>query len=80
MLDGRNLPQQFSFHPWAVTASDGSLTFYPRLRKDGSKSDVMYTMVAEEETIDDAIEVPAYCLSTISEKLGHEKIDLLKMD
>lgn len=80
MLDGRNLPPQFEFHPWAVTAADGSLTFYPRLKKDGTKSDVMYTMIAEEETIIDAIEVPAYSLSTISEKLGHQQIDLLKMD
>lgn len=80
MLDGRDLPQRFAFHPWAVTAHDGSLTFYPRLRKDGTKSDVMYTMIAEDETTDDAIEVPAYSLTTISEKLGHQKIDLLKMD
>ena len=80
MLDDRNLPQKFTFHPWAITATDGSLTFYPRLRKNGSKSDVMYTMIAEKETVDDAIEVPAYSLSTISEKLGHERIDLMKMD
>ena len=80
MLDGRDLPQRFEFHPWAVTATDGSLTFYPRLKKDGTKSDVMYTMIAEEETIDDAIEVAAYSLSTITEKLGHQKIDLMKMD
>ena len=80
MLDGRDLPQRFHFHPWAVTTADGSLTFYPRLKKDGTKSDVMYTMIAEEETINDAIEVPAYSLSTISEKLGHQQIDLLKMD
>ena len=80
MLDARDLPQQFVFHPWAVAASDGSLTFYPRLKEDGTKSDVMYTMIAEEETVDDAIEVPAYSLSTISEKLGHERIDLVKMD
>jgi FkbM family methyltransferase len=80
MLDGRDLPQQFEFHPWAVTAADGSLTFYPRLKKDGTKSDVMYTMIAEDETREDAIEVPAYSLSTISEKLGHRQIDLMKMD
>jgi len=80
MLDGRDLPQQFEFHPWAVTAADGSLTFYPRLKKDGTKSDVMYTMIAEDETREDAIEVPAYSLSTISEKLGHQQIDLMKMD
>ncbi len=80
MLDATDLPQQFAFHPWAVTASDGSLSLYPHLRKDGTKSDIMYTMIAEEETVDDAIEVPAYSLSTISEKLGHERIDLMKMD
>ena len=80
MLDSRELPRQFDFHPWAVTAADGSLTFYPRLKKDGSKSDVMYTMIAEDETVSDAIEVPAYSLSTISEKLGHRQIDLMKMD
>jgi FkbM family methyltransferase len=80
MLDGRDLPQQFEFHPWAVTAADGSLTFYPRLKKDGTKSDVMFTMIAEDETREDAIEVPAYSLTTISEKLGHQQIDLMKMD
>jgi FkbM family methyltransferase len=80
MLEGTDLPDRFHFHPWAVTAHDGNLKFYPRLKKDGSKSDVMYTMIAEEETIDDVIEVPAYSLSTIAEKLGHERIDLLKMD
>jgi len=80
MLDARDLPQQFVFHPWAVSASDGSLSLYPHLRKDGTKSDIMYSMIAEKETIDDAIEVPAYSLSTISEKLGHDRIDLMKMD
>jgi FkbM family methyltransferase len=80
MLADTDLPDRFHFHPWAVTARDGSLKFYPRLKKDGSKSDVMYTMIAEKETIDDVIEVPAYSLSSIAEKLGHQHIDLLKMD
>jgi len=80
MLNAADLPDRFHFHPWAVTAEDGSLKFYPRLKKDGSKSDVMYTMIAEEETVDDVIEVPAYSLSTIAQKLGHQHIDLLKMD
>lgn len=80
MLGNKNLPARFHFHPWAVTAADGSLKFYPRLRKDGTKSDVMYTMIAEEATRQDEIEVPAYSLSTITAKLGHRHIDLLKMD
>ncbi len=80
MLGDRKLPDRFSFHPWAVTGKDGILKLYPHLKKDGTKSDIMYTIVAEEETVDDAIEVPAYSLATISDKLGHEKIDLMKID
>jgi len=63
-----------------VTATDGTLKFYPRLKKDGTKSDVMFTMIPEEDTMDDVIEVPAYSLSSITEKLGHNHIDVLKMD
>ena len=80
MLDASALPDRFHFKPWAVTAADGTLRFYPRLKKDGSKSDVMFTMIPEEETRDDVIEVPAYSLATISRMLNHERIDLLKMD
>jgi len=80
LLDKSRLPERFHFQPWAVTANDGTLKFYPRLKKDGSKSDVMFTMIPEPETEDDEIEVPAYCLSTIVEKLDHHRIDLLKMD
>ena len=43
-------------------------------------NDGMFTMIPEEETKDDVIEVPAYSLSTIIDKLGHDRIDLLKMD
>jgi FkbM family methyltransferase len=80
MLDASKLPDRFHFQPWAVTAADGTLKFYPRLRKDGTKSDVMFTMIPEPETEGDVIEVPAYSLATITEKLGHDRIDLLKMD
>ena len=80
MLDASKLPEKFHFHPWAVTAEDGTLKFYPRLKKDGTKSDVMFTMIPEEATKDDAIEVPAYSLSSITARLGHDTIDVLKMD
>lgn len=80
MLHGSKLPDRFHFHPWAVTADDGTLKFYPRLKRDGTKSDVMFTMVPEEETKDDVIEVPAYSLSSISTILGHDRIDVLKVD
>ncbi|MDH4073816.1 MAG: hypothetical protein OEV41_12015, partial [Gammaproteobacteria bacterium] len=56
MLDTSRLPDRFHFRPWAVTAADGTLKFYPRLKRDGTKSDVMFTMIPEEETKDDVIE------------------------
>ena len=80
MLNNSMLPERFHFQPWAVTANDRTLKFYPRVKKDGKKSGVMFTMIPEEETKDDVIEVPAYSLSTIIDKLGHDQIDLLKMD
>lgn len=70
----------FRFHPWAVTAADGTLTLYPRVRKDGRKSSVMYTMVADGAAQADAIEVPAFSLGSIASRLGHGRLDLLKMD
>ena len=80
MLSKTRLPDRFHFHPWAIAAQDGSLKFYPRVRKDGSKSDVMYTMIAEQASKDDAINVPAFSLNSVTTKLGHSRIDLLKMD
>ena len=80
MLASRPLPPEFHFHPWAITATDGSLKFYPRVRKDGTKSDVMYTIVADDAARDAAIEVPAYTLRSITTRLGHTRVDLLKMD
>ena len=80
MISTAELPNRFHFHPWAITAEDGTLKFYPRVKKDGSKSDVMYTMIAEDASIEDAIEVPAFSLSSIANRLGHSRIDLLKMD
>jgi FkbM family methyltransferase len=80
MLKTADLPEQFHFHPWAITAEDGTLRFYPRVRRDGSKSDVMFTMIAEDGSVNDGIDVPAFCLSSVTNKLGHDHVDLLKMD
>jgi len=80
MLSTANLPDRFHFHPWAITAIDRTLKFYPRVKKDGSESTVMFTMIAEDASSENAIEVPAYCLSSVANRLEHSRIDLLKMD
>lgn len=79
-LDGQTLPEQFHFHPWAITARDGKLALYPRVRADGTLSDTMYTLLPEPAARDQATEVPAYNLATVLERLGHRQLDLLKID
>lgn len=76
----RELPPALHFHPWAVTARDGTLTLYPRVRRDGSRDAVMYTMVPDDKAAGEGIEVPALRLGSIAERLGHARLDLLKMD
>jgi len=80
MLSKTSLPDRFHFHPWAITAEDGTLKFYPRVKKDGSESTLMFTMIAEDASSKNAIEVPAYCLSSVAKRLEHSRIDLLKID
>jgi FkbM family methyltransferase len=80
LIKYKQVSQRFVFHPWAVTNADGTLTFYPRLKKDGSMNEVNFTMIPQEATRDAALDVPGYSLSTICEKLGHSKIDLMKMN
>jgi FkbM family methyltransferase len=79
-LAAREMPEGFHFHPWAVTGKDGVLKMYPRIKRDGSKSTVMYSMVADEASRDDAIVVPAFSLQSIQAELGQQRLDLLKMD
>lgn len=76
----QSLPDRFVFHPWAAAAADGSLRLYRRMSTRGKRSEVMWTA---DETAGDAadfIDAPAYTVGTIMEKLGHEHVDLLKMD
>jgi len=79
-LDGQELADGFSFHPWAVAGTDGSLTLYPRVKRDGTRSKISYTFVAEDSSRDHGIDVPALTFSTIMARLGHDSIRLLKID
>ena len=74
------LPPRLHFHPWAVTARDGRLTLYPRVRRDGTRDSIMYTVVPGEGAPGEGVDVPAMSLGTIARELGHTRLDLLKMD
>jgi FkbM family methyltransferase len=72
---GQKLPTKFAFHPFGVAAMDGNCTFLPPQNPEH----VSHTIVPRESCLP-SIEVPVHRLRTIVETLGHERIDLLKMD
>jgi len=80
MVEERDLPRQFEFHPWAVAGEDGTLTLYRRVRHDGSASSVMYTMSPDDAVDEEGIVTPAYTVESILGQLAHTHIDLLKLD
>jgi FkbM family methyltransferase len=79
-VDRQQLPDRFVFHPWAASGSDGTLRLYRRVSARGKASSMMWTADDRAGDASDFIDAPAYTVSTIMEKLGHERIDLLKMD
>jgi FkbM family methyltransferase len=70
------LPEQFVFHPWGIADFDGTATFHPP--KDPAH--VSHTLLAGGARGGQTIEVPVLRLRTIMGKLGHDHIDMLKMD
>ena len=76
----QDLPERFVFRPWAASGEDGSLRLYRRVNRRGKRAKVMWTTEGEAGDASDFIDAPAYTVRTIMEKLGHAKVDLLKMD
>ena len=79
-MAGLELPPNLEFHNWAAAGEDGTLRLYRRISSRGRKSKVMWT--AEDQAGDDShyIDAPAYTIRTMMEKLGHDRVDLLKID
>lgn len=72
-LQQQNLPHAFLFHPWGIASQDGTATFAAPLREDH----VSYSMIRESRNVH---ECAVYRLQTIMSRLGHEHVDVLKMD
>jgi FkbM family methyltransferase len=70
----QQLPTGLRIHPYGVSDFDGIATFAPPVREDH----VSYRMAAE--TGPDCVEAPVFRLTTLMRMLGHESIDLLKLD
>ncbi len=66
----------FVMHEYGLAARDGTISFHPPENPDH----VSHTLLERPETCDRAITVPVKRLSTILGDLGHDRIDVLKMD
>lgn len=75
-LKTQTLPESFVFHPWGIADFDGTARFHAP--KDPSH--VSHTLLDGGDVGMGTVEVPVLRLHTIMEKLGHDRIDILKMD
>jgi FkbM family methyltransferase len=69
------LPEEFVFHDYGVGAHDGNAVFHPP-----ESADFVSYSIFERGSSEAVVEAPVYRLATIMKTLGHEKIDVLKMD
>lgn len=67
---------RFVLHEYGIAAFNGTVAFNP----PENPAFVSYTLLERPSTAARAIQVPIRRLSTIMEELGHDRIDLLKMD
>jgi FkbM family methyltransferase len=74
-LQTQTAPPEFVFHAHGVAGFDGYCAFVP----PENPAHVSHSIVARPASRP-AIEVPVHRLGTIMKMLGHEQIDLLKMD
>jgi FkbM family methyltransferase len=72
----QNFSDKFKMHLYGIASSDGEILFYP----PSNPEHVSHTILPDLSSKDKAITVPVFRLSTIMKKLGHEQIDVLKMD
>ena len=69
-------PEKFYFYDYGIADFDGKIKFYP----PENPEHVSHTVLHRSATSDIYIEVSVKKLDTICKELGHNKIDLLKMD
>lgn len=70
----QSLPKEFVMHPYGVAAFDGEAKFHP----PDDPNHVSHTILDRPDR--SAVSVPFKRLVTIMRELGHDRLDLLKMD
>ena len=79
-LNNKTLSDKFIFRPFGISGFDGTSKLYPRVNKQGKKSRSMFSVLQEGEVKQEAVKVTMRSLPSVMNELGHDKIDILKMD
>jgi FkbM family methyltransferase len=72
----QELPRQFVFHDCGISNFDGTLEFYPP-RKTGSTH---YSQERRTAGTQPPVCGRVHCLATLMRRMGHRRIDVLKLD
>ncbi|HVS88352.1 MAG TPA: FkbM family methyltransferase [Candidatus Acidoferrum sp.] len=75
-LASQVLPEQFHFHDVGIADFDGDGIFYLPPRQDY----ISHSLIRARQYSRDSIQVPMIRLHTAMQRLGHKRIDLLKVD
>ena len=75
-LQSQSLPKQFHYFPYALSDHDGTLPFFP----PSDKRNISFSLLKRATPQAEAVMVTARRLSTIMQELGHDHLDILKLD
>ena len=73
---GQSLPERFIMHEVGLAAFDGDATFHP----PQDPTHASYTLLDRSDAGRDSARAPVRRLTTLMDELGHDRIDILKMD
>jgi len=77
-LQSQKLPEPFHFFDYGLAKFDGPAKLYPNDKPDSKRNSHSILIRRTGET--EGLDVQFHRLKTVMDKLGHEKIDILKMD
>jgi FkbM family methyltransferase len=75
-LETQRLPDRYTWQQVGLAAYDGQATFFP----PDNPEHISHTMLPRAATGDRAIHVDVRRVATLMHELGHERLDVLKMD
>jgi FkbM family methyltransferase len=75
-LEEQDLPDKFHYYPWGLADYNGEAQFHiPK-----NPTHISHSMIGSQVTTAETVTVQVWTIKKIVGKLGHDRLDLLKMD